>query len=139
MFCQTLTTALLVGGTYPKWGTENVLTKEGVTFFEALDRRSFATPQWQTTPIFVDEITMPKRQNDELAASPDWTLLFEDRVWMIELKTERSSHRANQLPHYLELASHHYPGRTIDVTYLTGPLVKSSPRLAEGQRYVLLT
>lgn len=138
-FCQILTTTLLVGGTYPRWGTENVLTEQGVAFFKALDLISFGTTRWETTPIFVDEITMPKRHDDELSASPDWTLLFGDRVWMIELKTERGSHRANQLPHYLDLASHHYPGRTIDVTYLTGPLVKPAPALREGQRYIHLT
>ena len=71
--------------------------------------------------------------------APDWTLIFEDRIWMIELKTERGSHRANQLPHYLDLASHHYPGRSIDVTYLTGPLTKPAPALRERQRYVHLT
>ena len=138
-FCQILTTTLLVGGTYPKWGTHNALTDQGVVFFKALDGLSFGTTAWTTTPVFIDEITMPKRHDDELSASPDWTLVFEDRVWMIELKTERGSHRATQLPHYLDMAAHHYPGRAIDVTYLTGPLVKPAPRLQPGQRYAHLT
>ena len=138
-FCQMLTTTLLVGGTYPKWGTENTLTEQGTVFFKALDHLSFGSDSWTSTPVFVDEITMPKRHDDELSASPDWTLIFEDRIWMIELKTERGSHRANQLPHYLDLASHHYPGRSIDVTYLTGPLTKPAPALRERQRYVHLT
>jgi hypothetical protein len=139
VFCQTLTTTLLVGGTYPKWGTENALTEQGVAFFKALDLLSFSTASWATTPTFIDEITMPKRHDDELSASPDWTLVFDDRVWMIELKTERGSHRASQIPHYLDLASHHYPGRAVDVTYLTGPLVKPPPGLGSGQRYAHLT
>lgn len=138
-FCQTLTTTLAVGGVYPRWGTENALTDEGTVFFQGLDKMSFGASEWTAQPVFVDEITLPKRHDDELSASPDWTLIFEDRVWMIELKTERSSHRANQLPHYLDLAAHHYPGRTIDVTYLTGPLTKPAPRLREGHRYVHLT
>lgn len=138
-FCQTLTTTLLVGGTYPKWGTENALTEQGTVFFKALDRLSFGSDSWPHDPVFVDEITMPKRHDDELSASPDWTLVFEDRIWIIELKTERSSHRANQLPHYLDLASHRYPGRAIDLVYLTGPLIKPAPALREGQRYVHLT
>jgi hypothetical protein len=139
VFCQTLTTTLLVGGRYPKWGTENRLTDAGTVFFQALDGLSFGTQSWSSTPVFIDEITMPKRHDDELSASPDWTLIFEDRIWIIELKTERGSYRANQLPHYLDMASHHYPGRVIDVTYLTGPLTKPAPRLREGQRYVHLT
>ena len=138
-FCQILTTTLLVGGTYPKWGTHNALTDPGVVFFRALDQLSFGTTGWATTPVFIDEITMPKRHDDELSASPDWTLVFEDRIWMIELKTERASHRATQLPHYLDMAAHHYPGRAIDVTYLTGPLTKPAPRLQQGQRYAHLT
>ena len=113
--------------------------RPGVVFFKALDELSFGTTAWATTPVFIDEITMPKRHDDELSASPDWTLVFEDRIWMIELKTERGSHRATQLPHYLDMAAHHYPGRAIDVTYLTGPLVKPAPRLQPGQRYAHLT
>jgi hypothetical protein len=138
-FCQMLTTTLLVGGTYPRWGTHNALTDQGTVFFKALDELSFGTTDWTTTPVFIDEITMPKRHDDELSASPDWTLVFEDRIWIIELKTERGSHRATQLPHYLDMAAHHYPGRAIDVTYLTGPLAKPAPRLRPGQRYVHLT
>jgi len=138
VFCQTMTTTLLVGGTYPKWGTENALTEKGTAFFKALDLLSFGSDSWTSDPVFIDEITMPKRHDDELSASPDWTLVFEDRIWIIELKTERSSHRANQLPHYFDLASHHYPGRSIDVTYQTGPLIKPAPGLREGQRYVHL-
>lgn len=72
-FCQILTTTLLVGGTYPKWGTHNALTDAGVVFFKALDELSFGTTAWATTPVFIDEITMPKRHDDELSASPDWT------------------------------------------------------------------
>ncbi|HET7278118.1 MAG TPA: hypothetical protein VFJ22_08565 [Dermatophilaceae bacterium] len=139
VFCQTLTTTLLVGGTYPKWGTRNTLTEQGAGFFKALDRLSFGTSSWPTAPVFIDEITMPKRHDDELSASPDWTLLFDDRVWIIELKTEPGSHRTNQIPHYIDLACHHYPGRAIDITYLTGPLVKPAPELRTGQRYVHLT
>lgn len=120
-------------------GHGNVLADQGVAFFKALDLLSFGTTSWTTAPTFIDEITMPKRLDDELSASPDWTLVFDDRVWMIELKTERGSHRASQIPHYLDLASHHYPGRALDVTHLTGPLVKPPPPLGSGQRYAHLT
>ncbi len=37
------------------------------------------------------------------------------------------------------MAAHHYPGRVIDVTYLTGPLVKPARRLQPGRRYAHLT
>ena len=40
VFCQTLTTTLLVGGTYPRWGTKNALTEQGTVLFNALDRLS---------------------------------------------------------------------------------------------------
>ncbi|GAA2161981.1 hypothetical protein [Actinomadura napierensis] len=41
---------------------------------------------------------------------------------MIELKTETASHRPAQIPAYLTLADHHYPGYGIDLTYLTPPM-----------------
>jgi hypothetical protein len=48
-------------------------------------------------------------------------VLTPDRLWMIELKTERCSHRSDQVTTYLELARHHHPKLQVDLTYLTGP------------------
>ena len=92
-FCQILTTTLLVGGTYPRWGTHNALTDQGVVFFKALDELSFGTTAWTTTPVFIDEITMPKRHDDELSASPDWTLVFRGSGL-----DDRAQDRARQPP-----------------------------------------
>ena len=66
---------------------------------------------------------------------PDWAVLWPDRVWVIELKSEAGSHRADQLPYYLRLAAAAHPTRRVDLTYITGPLTKPAPALAEGQRY----
>ena len=73
-------------------------------------------------PVFVDEIALQTGTRTNGRASPDWTLIFEDQIWMIELKTEPLAATAPpSCPHYLDLASHHLPGRAIDVTW-------SSPR-----------
>ena len=42
-----------------------------------------------------------------------------DRLWIIELKTERGSDRSGQVESYFELGRHHYPDLRVDVTYLT--------------------
>jgi hypothetical protein len=60
-------------------------------------------------------------------------------VWLIELKTEGGSHRADQLPYYLRLAAAAHPGCRLDLTYVTGPLSKPAPGLVEGQRYSHVT
>ena len=70
---------------------------------------------------------------------PDWAVLWPDRVWVIELKTEAASHRDAQLPYYLLLAAAAHPGAQVDLTYITGPLTKPAPALLMGQRYSHLT
>ncbi len=66
---------------------------------------------------------------------PDWAVLWPDRVWVIELKSEPGSHRPDQLPYYLRLAAAAHPSCRVDLTYITGPLAKPAPALGEGQRY----
>jgi len=85
--------------------------------------------------VFVDEFELPRRHEAERSGWPDWAVLWPDRVWMVELKTEARSHRPDQLPHYLELGAHHYPHAAIDLTYLTGPLDKPAPEMRADQRY----
>ena len=46
-------------------------------------------------------------------------MLTTDRLWIIELKTERGSHRSGQVESYFELGRHHYPDFRVDLTYLT--------------------
>ena len=82
---------------------------------------------------------MPKLEESAANGWPDWAVLWADRVWVIELKTEAGSHRADQLPYYLRLAAAAHPGCSLDLTYITGPLAKPAPALLEGQRYSHLT
>jgi len=44
--------------------------------------------------------------------------VWPDRL-LIELKTERGSHGAAQLPYDGDLALHHFPNRLIDLVYIT--------------------
>src|SRR4051794_5555155 len=81
-----------------------------------------ATTGSRATLTFVDEFELPARTDDERGAAPDYGVLWDDCVWLVELKTERGSHRADQIPTYFELAAHHYPGHRIELTYLTGPM-----------------
>ncbi len=74
-------------------------------------------------PTFVDEYDLAKRLGRDLKdASPDQAVLWEDRVLVIEMKTEGGSHSAGQCEWYLNLAQHHNPGRQVDLIYLTGPM-----------------
>jgi hypothetical protein len=54
---------------------------------------------------------------------------------VIELKTERASHRSAQIPSYFELARHHHPTCDIDLTYLTGPGSKSGSSTRPWERF----
>lgn len=132
---QLVLTSLIVGGTYPKWGTRSKPTVRGAEFLRRLHVLVFGEDPSSPCHVFVDEFELPRRHEAERSGWPDWAVLWPDRVWMIELKTEARSHRPEQLPHYLDLGMHHYPHAAIDLTYLTGPLDQPAPQLRARQRY----
>lgn len=132
---QLVLTCLIVGGVYPQWGTRSMPTVRGAEFLRRLHLLVFGEDPESPCEVFVDEFELPRRHEAERSGWPDWAVLWPDRVWMIELKTEVGSHRLDQLPHYLDLGAHHYPQAAIDLTYLTGPMEKPAPEVHAGQRY----
>lgn len=87
----------------------------------------------------MDEYRLPKLDDGAQNGWPDWAVLWPDRAWVIELKTEKASHRDDQLPYYLYLATAAHPGSRVDLTYITGPLAKPGHALVQGQRDSHLT
>ena len=138
-FCQRLVTTLIVGGTYPRWNSRSIPTAQGVEFLRLLDELSFGEATPPPAEVFVDELELSPRVEMEKGGAPDWAVIWPGRLWMIELKTEAGSHRREQLPYYFELGSHHFPGRPVDITYITGPLTQPGPAVGHGQRYAHLT
>lgn len=116
---QRLITSLIVGGRYPRWNQRSRATAEGSRFLRALYSRSFGT-DWPGDDFeFVDEFELRARHDAEKGGAPDWAAVWPDRLWLIELKSERASHRADQIPGYFVLGRHHHPQNSIDITYLT--------------------
>lgn len=136
---QLVLTCLIVGGTYPQWGTRSKPSVRGTEFLRRLHVLVFGEDPGAPCDVFVDEFELPRRHETERSGWPDWAVLWPDRVWMVELKTEAASHRPDQLPHYLDLGAHHYPHAAIDLTYLTGPLDKPAPEVGTDQRYNHIT
>jgi hypothetical protein len=134
-FCQRLLTMLILDADYPRWNTRSHVSAGGARFLEELDALSFASSSAASGVTFVDEFDLPRRNDAEKGSAPDWAVLTEDRVWMIELKTEAASHRAAQIPGYFELARHYYPKRAIDLTYLTPPLSAGGATLGQSMRF----
>jgi hypothetical protein len=121
-YCQRLLTMLILDAPYPPWNTSHRPSTLGQAFLADLDGLSFGEHERMTPATFVDELELPARHQDESGGWPDYGVVWEDRLWIIELKTEAASHRPGQLEHYLDLAAHHYPSHHIDVTYLTPPM-----------------
>ncbi|MGZ4790360.1 MAG: hypothetical protein ACXWBO_00730 [Ilumatobacteraceae bacterium] len=94
----------------------------GWSFLDRLHRMSFGDGLCQKPIMFVDEFELPARHDDEKGGAPDYAVLGDGLVWLIELKTERASHRATQVPGYFELAHHHYPVAHVELTYVTPPM-----------------
>jgi hypothetical protein len=142
-YLQRLVTTLILDGEAPPWNTLRSPGEAGRNFLRLLDEaahgrhdqtQAAVSPDW-----FVDEYLLPKLDESAANGWPDWAVLWGDRAWVIELKTEAGSHRADQLSYYLRLAAAAHPGCSLDLTYITGPLTKPAPALVEGQRYSHLT
>lgn len=138
-FLQRVLTTLIVGGDPPPWNAARTPSGHGIRFLHRLDILAHGdAKQARATPdpdVFVDEYLLPKVEESAMNGWPDWAVLWPDRVWVIELKSEPGSHRADQLPYYLRLAAVAHPTSQVDLTYITGPLTKPAPALSDGQRY----
>lgn len=82
---------------------------EEMSFLDRVHRLSFGDGLGTTAVVFVDEFELTARHDAEKGGAPDYAILSDQLVWLIELKTERGSHRASQVPSYFDLAHHHYP------------------------------
>lgn len=138
-FCQRLLTSLILGGPYPRWNTRSVPTAQGVAFLKSLDKLSFGDSRWASDAVFVDELDLPRRHDNERGGAPDQAVLWPGRIWFIEHKTEPGSHRHDQLPSYYDLGGHYYPEVPIDITYLTPAMTVAAPTVTGPNRYAHVT
>lgn len=121
-FGQRLLTTLILEAPYPRWNSRCVPSQRGIRFLHGLWTASGFGGWPGDDVVFVDEFELPPRADGEKGGAPDYAVLWQDRVWMIELKTEAGSHQTSQIPGYFELARHHHPDSDIAVTYLTPPM-----------------
>lgn len=138
-YCQRLLTMLIVGGPYPRWNSRTQPSPRGARFLRSLDELSFGPGEWNGQPVFVDEFELRPRHEDEQGGAPDYAVLWDERLWMIELKTETSSHRRGQISGYYTLAAHHHPGIAVNLTYLTPPFPFTPPAAWDGTRFAHVT
>jgi hypothetical protein len=129
-YCQRLLTTLILDRPYPRWNSRLKPSPAGFSFLRAVYERSFGGRWPGNSAVFVDEFELPPRNDAERGGAPDYAVLWDDRLWLIELKTEKASHRAAQIPGYFELAHHHYPDTPIDLLYVTPPM--DAPYVPEG-------
>lgn len=95
-FCQRLLTMLILNAPYPRWNSRSTPSADGLAFLRELYARSFGA--WPgDEAVFVDEFELPARFENEPGGAPDYAVLRENRLWLIELKTEAASHRKGQI------------------------------------------
>ncbi|QBR92269.1 hypothetical protein [Nocardioides euryhalodurans] len=138
-YCQRLLTMLVLDADYPRWNTRSTPSPAGLRFLRALDALSFGTADLPDDAVFVDELDLPRRDEDEPGCAPDYGVLTAGRLWIIELKTERGSDRHGQVESYFELGRHHHPERRIDLTYLTPGMSAVSAGAPAGSRLAQVT
>jgi hypothetical protein len=138
-FCQRLLTMLILEAAYPRWNTRSIPSKRGVQFLRRLDELCFGGTDVDEEALFVDELELVSRDGAEPGCAPDYAVLSTSRIWIIELKTEAASHRANQIPDYFAYAQHHHPDLSVDITYLSPPYRGSALQAPDGSRFAHVT
>lgn len=119
---QRLVSALVLGHEPVGWNYRGAPTWLGRVYLDRLDELAFGR-RHDGDPLFVDELELLKRAGvDPKDASPDQAVLWDDRLLIIEMKTEKASHQPGQCEWYLDLGVHRHPGRRVDLIYLTGPM-----------------
>ncbi|MFC4465752.1 hypothetical protein ACFPH6_14665 [Streptomyces xiangluensis] len=135
---QRALSSLMFGHEPKGWNFTDTPTDRGQHFIELLDAAAFGTPHPEPARL-VDEFELPGRHVEERAGSPDFAVLWSDRMLLVELKAERSSHTPGQCERYLDLARHHYPHCQVDLIYLTPSMpAKDLRALPDGSRYAHL-
>ena len=134
-YCQRLLTMLVLEGPYPRWNSRSKPSAAGVWFLLELYGRCFGGEWPGDGAVFVDEFELPPRHDAEPGGAPDYAVLWDDRLWLIELKTEKASHRAGQIAYYFDLAHHHYSDAMVDVLYVTPPMEAPYDAPAPWGRY----
>lgn len=130
-YLQRLVTTLILDGEAPPWNAPRSPGEAGRRFLRLLDETAHGR-QTQARiagapDCFVDEYLLPRIDEGAAKGWPDWAVLCRTRLWVIELRTEAGSHRADQLPYYLRLAAAAHPGCDVDLTYITGPWKSRRP------------
>lgn len=138
-FCQRLLTMLVLGGAYPRWNTRSTPSAQGLAFLRDLDRLSFGSTDLPDDALFIDEMELPSLDGVEPGCAPDYGVLTQTRLWIIELKTEAASHRPDQVPSYFAYGRHHHPGLAVDLTYISPPHRGEVPPAPTGSRFRHLT
>jgi hypothetical protein len=99
-YLQRLLTTLILDGVAPRWNTQRSPADGGRRFLALLDETAHGSDNGgravAPAEVFVDEYLLPKLEDDAANGWPDWAILWPDRVWVIELKTEAGSHRDDQ-------------------------------------------
>jgi hypothetical protein len=126
---------LILEGPYPRWNSRSQPSAAGAEFLRALYERIFGGIWPGDDAVFVDEFELPPRNDAERGGAPDYAVLWDDRLWLIELKTEKVSHRPDQIPTYFDLAHHHYADAAVELLYVTPPMLALYEAPAPWGRY----
>jgi hypothetical protein len=140
-FTQRLLTCLVLGRLERGWNITRRPSSAGARFLRDLHASAFGDASApEDVPGFVDEFELPNRTETEPSGWPDYGVVWPTRLFLVELKTARTSHRAAQIPYYLELAAHWHQDLDVDLLYLTPAMPLVAPAIvAPLQRFAHLT
>lgn len=130
-FAQYALACLFLGQPPAGWNKAGRLSERGRRLLDLLDETYFQPSEKE--PEFFWEFKLVKLPEDKENGWPDLAFTWQDRLLILELKTEAGSHRDGQIDWYMRIAAHNHSDKRIDLVYLTvDPIEISLDQLPVG-------
>lgn len=125
-YCQRSLTSLILRGPDPGHNKHERVSDAGHKFLTKLYTLTKGNGLGRELK-FVNEIKLSGEKLEQPNGWPDYGVVTDRLLWIIELKTEAKSHKPSQLASYQALGKSNYPQHDFDLLYLTPEMNRISP------------
>lgn len=133
-FAQYCLACLFLGGSPQGWNKPQAPSSKGRELLQRFHAEF--DPKNAIAPDFYWEFNLGKLPEDKENGWPDLVALTDERILVMELKTESGNHRDGQVDWYMRLAAARFSDRPIELVYLTVDPISADPaEIPKGAAY----